>query len=190
MEGHLRGIIAPATVEEIVKEPEMAGRSHALHVRGRHDQDGLEVFVHHQGSQRQNDYISNMGRPDIARIKRDADVAAAERRRDTASDARRRCASRRSPGRRPIRSASRPKAASMAKQADAQRELEVKKALYMEGIKKQQAQPTRLTRFREHHAATVVAEFWRVQQIEKQEHGEGPGAEIPAPREGADRPRC
>ncbi len=31
-----------------------------------------------------NDYISNMGRPDIVRIKRDADVAAAEADRDTA----------------------------------------------------------------------------------------------------------
>ena len=31
-----------------------------------------------------NEYITNMGRPDIARIKRDADVAAAEAERDTA----------------------------------------------------------------------------------------------------------
>jgi len=31
-----------------------------------------------------NDYISNMGRPDISRIKRDADVATAEAERDTA----------------------------------------------------------------------------------------------------------
>ena len=31
-----------------------------------------------------NEYITNMGRPDIARIKRDADVAAAEADRDTA----------------------------------------------------------------------------------------------------------
>ena len=31
-----------------------------------------------------NEYITNMGRPDVARIKRDADVAAAEADRDTA----------------------------------------------------------------------------------------------------------
>ncbi len=31
-----------------------------------------------------NEYIANMGRPDIARIKRDADIAAAEAERDTA----------------------------------------------------------------------------------------------------------
>jgi uncharacterized membrane protein YqiK len=33
---------------------------------------------------RKADYIANMGRPDIVRIKRDADVAAAEAERDTA----------------------------------------------------------------------------------------------------------
>ena len=47
MEGHLRGIIGQLTVEEIVKQP------HALHLRGRHEQDGAgSDFVHHQGSSR------------------------------------------------------------------------------------------------------------------------------------------
>jgi flotillin len=31
-----------------------------------------------------NEYIANMGKPDVARIKRDADVATAEAERDTA----------------------------------------------------------------------------------------------------------
>ena len=54
MEGHLRGIIGQLTVEEIVKQPEMVSRPHALHLRGRHEQDGTgSHFVHHQGSPRQ-----------------------------------------------------------------------------------------------------------------------------------------
>ena len=40
MEGHLRGIIGQLTVEQIVKEPEMVGGPHALHLRRRHEQDG------------------------------------------------------------------------------------------------------------------------------------------------------
>jgi len=35
-----------------------------------------------------NEYITNMGKPDVARIKRDADVATAEADRDTAISAR------------------------------------------------------------------------------------------------------
>ena len=87
-----------------------------------------------------NEYITNMGRPDVARIKRDADVAAAEADRDTAI--KRAVAA---------REASVAKAQadqetvlaqtlSMAKQAEATRDLEVKKAQYQEVTKRQQAQ--------------------------------------------------
>src|SRR5438128_8505206 len=49
------------------------------------DKMGLEVISFTIKEVRdKNDYISNMGRPDIARIKRDADVATAEAERDTA----------------------------------------------------------------------------------------------------------
>ncbi len=50
-----------------------------------------------------NEYITNMGRPDIVRIRRDADVAAAEAERDTAIRARTHCAKLRLPKRLPIR---------------------------------------------------------------------------------------
>ncbi|HTM61363.1 MAG TPA: flotillin family protein, partial [Burkholderiales bacterium] len=85
MEGHLRGIIGQLTVEEIVKQPEMV----ADRMRGTCADDmnkmGLEVISFTIKEVRdKNDYITNMGRPDIARIKRDADVAAAEADRDTA----------------------------------------------------------------------------------------------------------
>src|SRR3954465_15973854 len=85
MEGHLRGIIGQLTVEEIVKEPEMV----ADRMRSTCAEDmtkmGLEVvsFTIKEVKDK-NDYIANMGRPDIARIRRDADVATAEAERDTA----------------------------------------------------------------------------------------------------------
>src|SRR5206468_5499166 len=85
MEGHLRGIIGQLTVEQIVKEPEMVGDR----MRGTCADDmskmGLEVISFTIKEVRdKNEYITNMGRPDIARIKRDADVASAEAERDTA----------------------------------------------------------------------------------------------------------
>jgi flotillin len=85
MEGHLRGIIGQLTVEEIVKQPEMVGdRMRATCADDLHKM-GLEVISFTIKEVRdKNDYITNMGRPDVARIKRDADVAAAEAERDTA----------------------------------------------------------------------------------------------------------
>ena len=85
MEGHLRGIVGLLKVEEIVKEPEIvAGR-----VRDSVSDDltkmGLEVvsFTIKKVID-EKDYINNMGRPDVARIKREADIAQAEAERDTA----------------------------------------------------------------------------------------------------------
>src|SRR3954469_15017087 len=85
MEGHLRGIIGQLAVEEIVKQPEMV----ADRMRSTCAEDmtkmGLEVVSFTIKEVRdKNDYISNMGRPDVARIKMAADIAAAEAERDTA----------------------------------------------------------------------------------------------------------
>src|SRR5437588_862722 len=85
MEGHLRGIIVQLAVEEIVKQPEMVSDR----MRGTCADDmnkmGLEVVSFTIKEVRdQNDYIANMGRPDVARIKMQADIAAAEAERDTA----------------------------------------------------------------------------------------------------------
>ena len=75
-----------------------------------------------------NDYIVNMGRPDVARIKRDADVAAAEAERDTAI--KRAEATRESAIAKAQADQERVLAEtlSQAKQAEAQRDLEIKKA--------------------------------------------------------------
>src|SRR5450432_3646070 len=83
MEGHLRGIIGRLTVEEIVKQPEMVGDRMRGTCAADMDKMGLEVISFTIKEVRdKNEYISNMGRPDIARIKRDADKATAEAKRD------------------------------------------------------------------------------------------------------------
>src|SRR5438270_13984971 len=85
MEGHLRGIIGQLSVEQIVKEPEMVGDRMRATCAEDVSKMGLEVVSFTIKEFRdKNDYITNMGRPDIARIKRDADVATAESERDTA----------------------------------------------------------------------------------------------------------
>jgi flotillin len=140
MEGHLRGIIGQLTVEEIVKQPEMVGDR----MRGTCAEDmnkmGLEVISFTIKEVRdKNEYITNMGRPDIARIRRDADVATAEADRDTAI--KRAEASRESAIAKAKADQERVLAEtlSQAKQAEAQRDLEIKKAEYLETVKRQQA---------------------------------------------------
>ena len=79
MEGHLRGIIGQLTVEEIVKQPEMVADRMRSTCADDMSKMGLEVISFTIKEVRdKNEYITNMGRPDIARIKRDADVASAE----------------------------------------------------------------------------------------------------------------
>src|SRR5579872_6400489 len=85
MEGHLRGIIGQLSVEQIVKEPEMIGERMRSTCADDLNKMGLLVVSFTLKEVRdKNEYIINMGKPDVARIKRDADVAAAEAERDTA----------------------------------------------------------------------------------------------------------
>ncbi len=170
MEGHLRGIIGQLSVEQIVKEPEMVGDR----MRGTCADDmskmGLEVISFTIKEVRdKNEYISNMGRPDIARIKRDADVAAAEAERDTT-----------------IKRAEAMRASAVAtaqadqervlaqtlsetKQAESTRDLEVKRAMYLESTKKQQAQADKAYDIQTNiMQQQVVAELVKVQQVQKE----------------------
>src|SRR5881275_2834831 len=85
MEGHLRGIVGQLTVEQIVKEPEMVGDRMRATCADDINKMGLEVISFTIKEVRdKNEYITNMGRPDVARIKRDAEVATAEAERDIA----------------------------------------------------------------------------------------------------------
>src|SRR5438093_6106708 len=141
MEGHLRGIIGQLTVEEIVKQPEMVGDRMRSTCAGDMDKMGLEVISFTIKEVRdKNEYITNMGRPDVARIKRDADVAAAEADRDTAikrAEAQRAAAVAKAQADQERVTA---ETLSQAKQAEAQRDLDIKEASYLETVKKPQAQ--------------------------------------------------
>ena len=170
MEGHLRGIIGQLTVEEIVKQPEMVGDRMRATCADDMNKMGLEVISFTIKEVRdKNEYIANMGKPDVARIKRDADVATAEAERDTAI--KRAVATREAAVARAQADQERVLAEtlSLAKQAEAQRDLEVKKAQYLEVTKKQQAQADKAYDIQANvMQQQVIAESVRVQQVEKE----------------------
>src|SRR5213082_670176 len=180
MEGHLRGIIGQLTVEEIVKQPEMVSDRMRSTCADDMNKMGLEVISFTIKEVRdKNEYITNMGRPDVARIKRDADVAAAEADRDTAI--KRALAQRESAVARAQADQDRVQAetASLAKQAEAQRDLEVKKAQYLEVTKRQQAQADKAYDIQTNiMQQQVVAEQVKVQQVEKEQQVKVQEAEI------------
>ena len=170
MEGHLRGIIGQLTVEEIVKQPEMVGDRMRSTCADDMNKMGLEVISFTIKEVRdKNDYISNMGKPDVARIKRDADVAAAEAERDTA-----------------IKRAEAMRAAAVAKaqadkervlaetlsqaaQAEATRDLEVKKANYLETVQKQKASADKAYEIQTNvMQQQVMAEQVKIERVQKE----------------------
>jgi len=180
MEGHLRGIIGQLTVEEIVKQPEMVSDR----MRGTCAEDmnkmGLEVISFTIKEVRdKNEYITNMGKPDVARIKRDADVATAEADRDTAI--KRAALQRESAVAKAQADQERVLAEtlSMAAQAESQRDLEIKRAQYLEVTKRQQAQADKAYDIQTNiMQQQVIAEQVKVQQIEKEQQVKVQEAEI------------
>ncbi|MBZ5509913.1 MAG: flotillin family protein [Acidobacteriia bacterium] len=180
MEGHLRGIIGQLTVEEIVKQPEMVAERMRSTCADDMNKMGLEVISFTiKEVKDKNDYISNMGRPDIARIKRDADIAAAEAERDTAI--RRAVAKREASVAEAQADQERVLAQtlSQAKQAEATRDLNVKQAQYLETSKKQQAQADKAYDIQTQvMQQQLTAEQVRVQQVEREAQVKVQEAEI------------
>jgi flotillin len=180
MEGHLRGIIGQLSVEQIVKEPEMVGDRVRNTCADDMTKMGLEVISFTIKEIRdKNEYITNMGRPDVARIKRDADVAAAEAERDTAikrAEATRAAAVAKAQADQERVLA---ETLSQAKQAEAQRDLEIKKAQFLEATKKQQAQADKAYDIQANvMQQQVVAESVKVQQVQKEHEIKVQEAEI------------
>jgi flotillin len=180
MEGHLRGIIGQLTVEEIVKQPEMVGERMRSTCADDLSKMGLDVISFTIKEVRdKNEYISNMGRPDIARIRRDADVAAAEADRDTAikrAEAAREAAVAKAHADQERVLA---ETLSQAKQAEAQRDLDVKKADYLQMVKKQQAQADKAYEIQTNIMQQQVrAEEVTIRQIEKEHEVKVQEAEI------------
>jgi flotillin len=180
MEGHLRGIVGQLTVEQIVKEPEMVSDK----VRSTCAEDlnkmGLEVISFTIREVRdQNEYIANMGRPDIARIKREADIAAAEAERDTAI--RRAIAEREAAVARAAADQERviAQTASLGRQAEAERDLDLRKAEYQSTVKSQQAKTDKAYELQANvMQQQVVVEQVKIEQVQREEQVKVQEAEI------------
>src|ERR1041384_6805050 len=180
MEGHLRGIIGQLTVEQIVKEPEMVAERMRSTCADDMSKMGLEVISFTIKEVRdKNEYIVNMGRPDIVRIKRDADVAAAQADRDTAikrAEATRAAAIAKAQADQERVLA---ETLSQAKQAEATRDMEIKKAQYVETVKKQQATADKAYDIQTNVMMQQVrAEAVKIEQIEREQQIKVQEAEI------------
>ncbi len=149
MEGHLRGIIGQLTVEEIVKQPEMVADRMRSTCADDINKMGLEVI-----SFTEADRDTAIKR---AIALRESAVAKAQ------ADQERVAA----------------ETASMARQAEAQRDLEVKKATYNELVKRQQAQADKAYEIQTNvMQQQVIVESVKVQQAEKEQQVKVQEAEI------------
>lgn len=170
MEGHLRGIVGQLTVEHIVKEPEMVADRMRANVADDMNKMGLEVISFTIKEVRDsNEYILNMGRPDVALVKRTADIATAEAERDTTI--------RRAQAVRDARIAEAEadqekiiaETASQTRQAEAQRDLEIKRAEYQKSVQVQKAGADKAYEIETNvQQQRVIAEQVMIEQVRKQ----------------------
>ncbi len=169
MEGHLRGIVGQLTVEQIVKEPEMVSEKMRQVSSADLAKMGLEVISFTIKEVRdENDYISNMGRPEIERIKKEANIAAALALRDT--QIQQAAATREAAVARAAADQARVEAetASQAKQSEFQRDLALKRAEYDAEVKKQQVVAEKASDLQAQIVQQqIVAEAAKAQEIEK-----------------------
>jgi len=169
MEGHLRGIVGLLTVEQIVKEPEMVGEKMRSTSSADLAKMGLEVvsFTIKQVTD-DHQYIENMGRPEVERVKRDANVAVALAARDTQiqqANAQREAAVARAAADQERVSA---ETVSEGKQSEFQRDLALKRAAYDKEVKTQQVIADKATDLQQQIVQQqIVAETARAQEIEK-----------------------
>jgi flotillin len=180
MSGHLRGIVGQLAVEEIVKEPEMVGDKMRTTCAEDLSKMGLEVvsFTIKEVRDR-NQYIENMGRPDVARVRRDAEVATAEATRDI--QMRQAVASREAAVAKAQADQERVLAetASQARQAEAQRDLDLKKAAYLTDVQKAKAQADAAYAIQEQvQKQQITVEQVRVDRVQREEQIKVQDAEI------------
>ncbi|HEV2073016.1 MAG TPA: flotillin family protein, partial [Thermomicrobiales bacterium] len=167
MEGHLRGITGQLTVEAIVKEPEMVADRMRANVAEDMAKMGLEVvsFTIREVKD-SNEYILNMGKPDIANVRRVADIATAEADRDTAI--RRAQASREARIAEAAAEQEKVTAESMSqtKQAEAVRDLELKRAEFDRSVQEQRAQADKAYEIQASvQQQRIMAEQVRIEQV-------------------------
>ncbi len=170
MEGHLRGIVGQLTVEAIVKEPEMVADRMRANVAEDMSKMGLEVvsFTIREVTD-SNDYILNMGKPDVALVRRTADIAIAEAERDTAI--RRAQAMREAKIAEAAAEQEKVLAESLSQtaQAEAVRDLNLKQAEYERAVQEQRAQADKAYEIQASvQQQRIVQEQVRVEEVRKQ----------------------
>src|SRR5215467_12209869 len=169
MEGHLRGIVGQLTVEELVKDPENVGAKMLKTVTPDMEKMGLEVISFTIKDVRdKNDYITNMGRPQIVEIRKQADIASALAQRDT--QIQQANASREAAVAKSAADQQRVKAEteSLALQAESQRNLALKKASFDAEVKTKQATADKAYDIQANQMQQqVVSESVKVTEVEK-----------------------
>src|SRR5881392_856729 len=169
MEGHLRGIVGQLTVEDLVKDPENVGSKMLKTVTPDMEKMGLEVISFTIKDVRdKNDYISNMGRPQIVEIRKQADIASALAQRDTqiqqANAAREAAVAKSAADQERVKA----EAESLGFQAESQRNLALKKAAFDGEVKKQQATADKAYDIQANVTQQqVIAEAVKVTEVEK-----------------------
>ncbi len=169
MEGHLRGIVGQLTVEELVKDPENVGAKMLKTVTPDMEKMGLEVISFTIKDVRdKNEYITNMGRPQIAEIRKQADIAAALALRDTqiqqANASRQAAVAKSSADQERVKA----ETESLALQAASQRNLSLKKAEFDAEVKRQQAAADKAYDIQANMSQQqVVTEAIKVTEVEK-----------------------
>lgn len=170
MEGHLRGIVGQLTVEELVKDPENVGSKMLKTVTPDMEKMGLQVISFTIKDVRdKNNYITNMGLPQVVQIRKSADIAAALALRDTQiqqANATREAAVARAAADQERKKA---ETESEARQAEYLRNLSLKKAEFDAEVKKQQASADKAYDIQSNITQQVVtAEAVKVTEVEKQ----------------------
>jgi flotillin len=170
MEGHLRGIVGQLTVESIVKEPEMVADRMRSNVAEDVSKMGLEIISFTIREVRDsNDYILNMGKPDVASVRRTADIAMAEAERDIAirrAQAMREAKIAEAAAEQEKVSA---ESVSQTKQAEAIRDLELKRAEYDRSVQEQRAQADKAYEIQANvQQQRIVEEQVRVERVRKE----------------------
>jgi flotillin len=169
MEGHLRGIVGQLTIEQIVKEPEMVSEKMRSTSSADLTKMGLEVVSFTIKEVRdENEYIASMGRPEIERIRKEANIAAALAARDTqiqqANASREAAVAKAAADQERVAA----ETASEAKQSESQRDLALKRASYDTEVKKQQVIADKATDLQSQIVQQqIVAEAARAQEIDR-----------------------
>ncbi len=169
MEGHLRGVVGQLTVEQLVKEPEMVSEKMRQTSASDMAKMGLEIVSFTIKEVRdKNEFINNMGRPEIERVRKEANIAAALAARDTQiqqADAMRAAATAKAEAdQRRVEA----ETLSLTKQAEYQRDLALKKAAYEAQVKQEQAKADKSYDIQANvMQQQVVTEAVKVQELEK-----------------------